>query len=450
MRVSEWVAALVRARTGDDERGVTAVVVALVMTGLLSVTAVTLDYGSASVVRRETQNAADAAARAVAEKCARGGGVTAACLTLTPDENGIVEGNAASSVVESVTQPAAGRVKVTVRKKVEYQLASLLGRSSDMVRSSATASLSAVHPTEGYPVLPLAASYCTFKNNSTYAGTPTEASHKVALRTDTLQSVANLVSPLTSTARSLLETGGVLKELGTGPVDQCADVDGTQIGTLKGAVWLTGETVVSDVTSGLFGWDASKCELRVGSDLKTFLGGLTGAALLPPGCPNKFGNGKPVDIGKTILIPIYKPKSTLRDTYGLKLATVCASVLSGGRTCLEVPPKIGVDIVGYAPFKVSGWKYPGNPANVDGTVACSDTTLRLDLSDVILNTLTVAELLVNLTLNVVNTLLGTSQTASISCNGLQGYFTKTYTKDPNFQYGTGGADLGAGAVRIVD
>jgi hypothetical protein len=346
--------------------------------------------------------------------------------------------------------PPPGRVRVTVRKQVDYKLASLLGRTSDQVRSTATASLSGMHPTEGYPVLPLAASYCTFKNNSVYAGTPTEANYKIALRTDTLQSVVNLVDPLTSTARSLLETSGVLKELGTAPLDQCADVDGTQIGTLKGAVWLTGETVVSDVTSGLFGWDASKCELKVGSDLKTFLGGLTGSALLPPGCPSQFGAGKPVDIGKTILIPIYKPKSTLRDTHGLKLATACASVLGGSRTCLEVPPKIGVEIVGYAPFKVTGWKYPGNPANVDTTVACSSVPLRLDVSDVVLNTLTVVQLLANYTLSLVNTLLGTSQTASITCNGLQGYFTKTYTKDPNFQYGTGGADLGAGAVRIVE
>lgn len=442
------ILACLRPGGASDERGVTAVIAAISIVGLLSITAVTIDYGAASVVRRQTQNAADAAARALAVKCAKG---ITNCTTPGAEENLLVQGNAAAGSIDGApTQPAPGRVKVTVKKTVNYQLAALLGKSSGVVRSSATASWNSSHPTEGYPALPLGVSYCTWKNNSTYAGTTAEASHKVALRTDTLQSVANLVSPLTNTAKALLETGGVLKELGTSPLDQCADDDGTQIGTLKGAVWLTGETVISDVLSGLFGWDAAKCELNVGSDLSTFLGGLQGAALLPPGCPNKFGAGKPVDVGKTIMLPIYKPKSTLQSVYGLKLATVCASVLGGSRTCLEVPPKIGVEIVGFAPFKVTGWKYPGNPANVDATVACSTIPLTLDVGDVIQHTLGLVELILNLGLGLVNTLLGTHQTASITCNGLQGYFTKSFTKDPDFQYGTGGADFGAGIVQIVE
>lgn len=432
------------------ERGATAVITAVVLTGLLSVTAVTLDYGSASLVRRQTQNAADATARAIAQKCALAGGIKPACFVLSADENAIVEGNATSGVVESVSQPSPGKVRVTVRKRVNYKLAGLLGKESDLVRSSATAALGNMNPTEGYPALPLGVSYCTWKNNSAFAGTPEEASHKTAIRTDTLQSVRNLLDPLTSTARTLVETSGFLNDLGTSALDKCADEDGTQIGTLKGAVWLTGEAVVGEVLKGLFGWDAAKCELNVDNEISTFLGGLQGSALLPPGCAQHFGNGKPVDKGKTIMIPVFKPKSDLQDTYGLKLATVCAGVLGSSKTCIEVLPKLGVDIVGFAPFKVTGWKYPGNPANVDTAVACPAIPLNLDLGNILLHTLNLVQLIANLGLGLVNALLGTDLTASISCNGLQGYFTKTFTKDPNFQYGTGGADFGAGLVQLVE
>ena len=55
--------------------------------------------------------------------------------------------------------------------------------------------------------------------------------------------------------------------------------------------------------------------------------------------------------------------------------------------------------------------------------------------------------------SVVNLLLGivpTNLTASISCNGLQGYFTKSFTKDPNFQYEVGGEDFGASYASLID
>jgi hypothetical protein len=294
-------------------------------------------------------------------------------------------------------------------------------------------------------------SYCTWKNNAQFAGTASEASHKTAIRTDTLQSLRTMLSPIdTSALRSLLDIDGFQDYLDTKAVDKCAEEDGTQIGTFKGAVWLTGETVVSGIVKGLFGWDASKCELNVDNELSTFLGGLQGAALLPQGCASQFGNGKPVDIGKTILIPIFKPYSTLQDEYGLKLATACASLLGGSHACVEVPPKLGVDVVGFAPFVVTGWKYPGNPANVDGTVSCADIPMTYNLKTALLNSLSLVELILNLGLNVVNGVLGQNLTASITCNGLQGYFTKTFTKDPNFEYEAGEDEFGAHYVSLVE
>ncbi len=110
-------------------------------------------------------------------------------------------------------------------------------------------------------------------------------------------------------------------------MQRCTDGDGDQVLTLNGASWLTGETVVTSIVKGLFGWDASKCELDVSSDVETFLGGLENSGFMPQGCPSQFGNGKLVDKGKTILLPVFMPKSALADRLDLKLRA-CASLFS--------------------------------------------------------------------------------------------------------------------------
>jgi hypothetical protein len=338
-----------------------------------------------------------------------------------------------------------------VTRPVDTPLLGVIGVESKRVSAKAVASSQSGHPTSGLLALPLGVSYCTWKNNATFAGTPSESAHKTAIRTDTLQSLRAMLSPVdTSDLRSLLDVDGFQDYLDTKAVDRCAEEDGTQIGTFKGAVWLTGETVVSNITKGLFGWDAAKCELNVDDDLTAFLGGLQGAALLPQGCAQHFGNGKPIDKGNTILLPIFKPYSALQDEYGLKLATACASLLGPSHSCVEVPPKLGVDIVGFAPFVVTGWKYPGNPANVDQSVACGDIGMTYNLKTALLKSLSLAELVLNLGLKLVNGLLGQDLTASITCNGLQGYFTKTFTKDPDFEYEPGEDEFGAHYVSLVE
>ena len=53
--------------TRDDERGITMVVVAVTITALLAVAALAIDGGRLFTARRQTQNAADAAALAGAQ-----------------------------------------------------------------------------------------------------------------------------------------------------------------------------------------------------------------------------------------------------------------------------------------------------------------------------------------------------------------------------------------------
>ncbi|MCW2752194.1 MAG: hypothetical protein JWR83_3304, partial [Aeromicrobium sp.] len=371
------------------------------------------------------------------------------CMSLQASAAQIASQSLVGGTVTASRTASTGSVQVTVTKDVPTPLLGVLGIPSRPISATAVAS-GVGHPTSGLVALPLGVSYCTWKNNSAFAGTATESAHKTAIRTDTLQSLRTMLSPIdTSVLRGLLDVNGFQDYLGTTAVDKCADQDGSQIGTFKGAVWLTGDTVVGGIVKGLFSWDAAKCELRTDNELSTFLGGLQGAAVLPQGCSSQFGNGKSVDIGKTILIPVFKPYSTLQADYGLKLATACASLLGGSHSCVEIPPKLGVDIVGFAPFVVTGWKYHGGSTNVDPAVSCPDIPLKYNLKTALLKTLSLVELIANLGLSIVNGVLGQDLSASITCNGLQGYFTKTFVKDPNFTYSGTSDEFGAQYIRLT-
>lgn len=436
-----------------EERGVTAIFFGLALVVLIAGLGLSVDIGNVAYQRNKAQNAVDNAARDLARSCAQAP-TGAECAALQASATAIAAKSFDGGTVVA-TRPAAGQVKVTVEKDINTPLLNAIGISSKAVAAQAVASSQAGHPTEGYPVLPLGVSYCTWKNNSALAGTTTEANAKMVLRTDTLQSVSNLLSTLTGGALTLVPIQNLLSTLtGVDATASCTHPDEGQLLTLNGAVWLTGDTVIPSVTHGIFGWDGAKCELRVGSDLNTLLGGLTGSLVIPSGCAAKIGAGKQVDIGKTILLPVYVPSSNLQNA-GLKLLSTCVGIsilgTKYGKSCLEVPPKVGVKVVGYAPFKITGWKYPGTPSGHDTSASCSTKTTVFNLYSVINGILNLVERVLHLVGTLLSALLG-AQTLnfSLACNGLQGYFTKSFTKDPNFQYGTGGADFGANYVKLTE
>lgn len=432
-----------------DERGVATIFFGLALTVMVGALGLSVDIGNVSYQSNNAQHAADLAAKTLAISCAKAP-LGAECTSLQSSAQAIAGQSLIGGTVTAVRTPELGKVKVTVTKEVATPLLALIGVSSKGVAATAAAA-GAGHPTAGAVALPLGVSYCTWKNNAQFAGTATEASHKTAIRTDTLQSLRTMMSPVdTSSLRTLMDVDNFQNYLDTKAVDKCADEDNTQIGTFKGAVWLTGEAVVGPIVKGLFGWDAAKCELRVDDELSGFLGGLQGAALLPPGCASQFGNGKPVDKGNTIMLPVFKPYSTLQQDYGLKLATACASLLGPSHSCVEVPPKLGLDVVGFAPFHVTGWTYPGNPANTDASVACGPIPMSYNLKTALLTSVSLVQLIANLGLSLVNGVLGQDLTASISCNGLQGYFTKTLIKDPKLTYDGTSDQFGAQYIRMTE
>lgn len=432
-------------RPARDERGVAAIFIGLSMALIVGALGLSVDVGNVAYQRTKAQHAADAAARQLAYQCARYP-TGSSCSSLQASAVSIAGDSIDGGSVTAVRDTTAKTVTVSVGKSVATNLLALIGVASKDVRATATAKVGVMNPTEAYDVLPLGVHYCTWKNWSNLAGTPTESTRRTTLRTDALQGVENLLSPITGGLLNAVDTKGLTDQLGTSAVERCNDVDGSQVLTLTGASWLTGETVVSSVVQGLFGWDASKCELDVGNDVETFIGGLENSAFMPQGCPQQFGNGKPIDKGKTILLPIFKPASALSDRLDLRLGT-CLGLFPSGRTCAQLPPKIGVDVVGFAPFHVTGWKYPGNPSNVDGSVGCASIPLALNLRSLLSNVLGVAEILINALLGAI---VPTNLTATISCNGLQGYFTKSFVKDPNFHYETGAEDYGASYASLVD
>lgn len=446
---------MIRLNHPREERGVAAVFFGLAIVVLIAGLGLSIDVGNVAYQRNKAQAAVDNAARDLARSCAQS--PTGAECTGLQSAASTIAGKSFDGGTVVASRPAAGEVKVTVEKEIETPLLSAIGITSKRIAAQATASTQSGYPKEGYPVLPLGVGYCTWKNNSGSAGTATESSNKLVLRTDTLQAVKNLVSPLTSGLLTVLPVDRLLSMLlGVGATESCTSPAEGQLLTLSGAVWLTGENVLTTLLSGVFSWDANSCRLRTGSDLLALVGALEGAVTIPTACAQKFGPGKDVMVGKTILLPVYVPRSNLQNA-GLNLLSACTglSILTSkyAKTCVEVPPKIGVDIVGYAPFKVTGWNYPGTPTGYnDGSVACVTKTGALDLGNVINSILTPIEYLLNVVGSLLTLLLGPSSklTFSLACNGLQGYFTKSFTKDPNFQYSADGADLGATYSRLVN
>lgn len=434
-----------------DERGVSAIFFGMALTLIIGALGLSTDVGNVAYQRSRAQHAADAAARHLAFQCAK---------NPTGSLCGSLQSSAANIASDSfdggtVTASRSGdAVTVSVAKTIDTHLLAFVGVPDKPVMASATAEVGVYFPTEVYDVLPLGVGYCTWKNNSGSAGTSTESSNRINLRTDTLESLRTMLSPLTGTLSAILGTDWLLDALGTSATDACTDVDGTQLLTFKGATWLTGENVIGTVLSGLFNWNAPQCELDVDQDLSTFLGGVEGAVFFPSACASRFGPGQDVAVGKTILLPVYKPNTTADNLLGLK-ASACVGLGSKAgtpSTCVKVPPEIGVEIVGFAPFTITGWTFPSTPSATDSSVGCTTVTnLFSTLYSLVNGTFTVLEKLLNTVTSLLNTLLGIGTlTFSLACNGLQGYFTKSFTKDPNAHYETGGTDLGATYASLTD
>ena len=140
----------------DDERGASAVMLALLLVPMLGFAAIAVDVGALYAERARLQVAADAAAIAVAQDCSRGncGDMLATAQALITANDG--EGTAATPVLSS----APLSVTVTGSTPKEHWFAPVIGHDSTAV--SATATVGWGNPSAGTAVLPLTFSWCAF------------------------------------------------------------------------------------------------------------------------------------------------------------------------------------------------------------------------------------------------------------------------------------------------
>lgn len=145
-----------RRRLRRDEQGASAVLLALLLVPMLGFAAIAVDVGALYAERARLQVAADAAALAVAQDCARG-------------DCGDMLATAQSLVVANVGEATAGQpvlssnpTSVTVAGSTpkEHWFAPVIGHESTVVAATATVAWGG--PDRGTAVLPLTFSWCEF------------------------------------------------------------------------------------------------------------------------------------------------------------------------------------------------------------------------------------------------------------------------------------------------
>jgi Flp pilus assembly protein TadG len=154
----------VRTRLAGDH-GASAVIVALLMVPMLGFTAIAVDIGRMYAERARLQVAADAAALAVAQDCARG-----ACGDMQATASSLVAANMnGATSAPPVLSSAPLSVTVTGDKPTQHWFAPVIG--IDATNVSATATVAWGFPGAGTAVLPLTFSWCEW-NAQTGGGEP--------------------------------------------------------------------------------------------------------------------------------------------------------------------------------------------------------------------------------------------------------------------------------------
>ncbi|TDW30409.1 pilus assembly protein TadG-related protein [Cryobacterium psychrophilum] len=150
-----------------QERGASAVLVAILLVPLLGFAAIALDVGALYVERGQLQNGADAAALAIAQGCAADGVCTSPGGRAATFANANANDGAASVLTptfptsNSVTVTSSTRVAGTNADAISHPFARFIGVDSTTVHAAATAEWGA--PRASMIVLPLAISLCEFR-----------------------------------------------------------------------------------------------------------------------------------------------------------------------------------------------------------------------------------------------------------------------------------------------
>jgi len=147
-------------RVRSEERGAAAVVLSLLMVPLLGFAAIAVDVGALYAERARLQVAADAAALAVAQDCARG-----VCGDMVATAAAMVAANDTdAAAAPPVLSSNPTRVTVSGSTPVDHWFAPVIGHDSTAVSASATVAWGG--PQQGTAVLPLTFSWCEFEQQT--------------------------------------------------------------------------------------------------------------------------------------------------------------------------------------------------------------------------------------------------------------------------------------------
>ena len=152
----------------DGERGAASVLVAILMVVLLGFGAIAVDVGMLYAERTQLRNGADAAALAIAQKCAKSvtdpdcsaTSTLAAALTNGNANDGLsnIKSTALDKAARTVTVTAASQEAGKSPNEVSLFFARVLGMDSTEVNASSTVQWGT--PSKGPVILPLAIAYC--------------------------------------------------------------------------------------------------------------------------------------------------------------------------------------------------------------------------------------------------------------------------------------------------
>jgi hypothetical protein len=356
-----------------NEGGMTAIVVGLLATTLIAATGLSVDVGNLMVQRQRLQTGVDNAALAIAQDCALR---RATCSTSGSNPASSTAGLMVSQNIDGAVATVPGTVTsstetvtVTATKSVPLSFASAIGIGPKIARATAKASWDQA-PNEGYPLLPMAVGYCQYLANAF------PADDHILIRTDLLSSAVKSVA-------SIL---GLLGLQGFFGQRTCTSQTGGTLKMSDGAVWLTSLVTALDLFDVS---NMSQCNMKV-KVFTTMLVTTVTPVIAPTACVNKL------KVGTVAMLPIYESASPL---------TVLSSSIS-------------MRIVGFAPFKITGWREPGNSKN--------DSSASPTCANIVIPLIT-----------------------SITCQGIQGYFVRSVVQDPDqvFAYDSSAPDLGG--VRLT-
>ena len=148
-----------------DERGASAVMLAILIIPIFGFLAIALDVGALYAERAQLQNGADAAALAIAQGCADGicdgpSAQAAAFANANANDGAANVLTPTFPTTHSVTVTSSTREASTGAPAISHPFAALIGTSATTVVAEATAEWGA--PNEGTVALPIAISYCEF------------------------------------------------------------------------------------------------------------------------------------------------------------------------------------------------------------------------------------------------------------------------------------------------